>query len=102
MPIYQYKCTECNELVEALQRMSDPLLTDCPACGASALVKQLTAAAFKLKGTGWYETDFKTSGSKTDKATQASEPKQADSSKTANSSTASNEAASSNESASIT
>lgn len=48
--------------MEALQKMSDPVLVDCPACNAPALRKQLTAAAFKLKGSGWYETDFKNSG----------------------------------------
>lgn len=50
--------------MEALQKMSDPVLTDCPACKQPALRKQLTAAAFQLKGTGWYETDFKNSGKK--------------------------------------
>lgn len=50
--------------MEALQKMSDPKLTDCPECKGSGLQKQLTAAAFKLKGTGWYETDFKNSGAK--------------------------------------
>jgi len=50
--------------MEALQKMSDPLLSDCPSCESPALRKQLTAAAFKLKGTGWYETDFKNSGAK--------------------------------------
>jgi putative FmdB family regulatory protein len=62
MPIYQYKCQDCEHQLEALQKMSDPLLVDCPSCGHPALRKQLTAAAFKLKGTGWYETDFKNSG----------------------------------------
>ncbi|GHA11780.1 hypothetical protein GCM10008090_21950 [Arenicella chitinivorans] len=62
MPIYQYRCAECGHSLEALQKMSDPKLTDCPACDAPALTKQVTAAAFKLKGTGWYETDFKNSG----------------------------------------
>jgi len=64
MPIYQYRCTDCGHQMEALQKMSDPKLTDCPKCHAPALQKQVTAAAFKLKGTGWYETDFKNSGSK--------------------------------------
>ena len=64
MPIYQYQCAECGHQMEALQRMNDPKLTDCPECKAPALKKQLTAAAFKLKGTGWYETDFKNSGKK--------------------------------------
>ncbi len=64
MPIYQYQCAECGHSLEALQKMSDPKLTDCPQCNAPALQKQITAAAFKLKGTGWYETDFKNSGKK--------------------------------------
>lgn len=62
MPIYQYRCDQCQHELEALQKMSDPKLVDCPKCAAPALRKQLTAAAFKLKGTGWYETDFKNSG----------------------------------------
>lgn len=64
MPIYPYKCQDCDHQFEALQKMSEPLLVDCPECGNSSLRKQLTAAAFKLKGTGWYETDFKNSGKK--------------------------------------
>jgi len=66
MPIYQYQCADCGHQLEALQRMGDPKLTDCPECETPALKKQLTAAAFKLKGTGWYETDFKNSGKKPD------------------------------------
>jgi len=62
MPIYQYQCQECGHELEALQKMSDAKLTDCPACGAAALKKCVTAAAFRLKGSGWYETDFKNSG----------------------------------------
>jgi len=64
MPIYQYQCTGCGHQLEALQKISDPKLTECPACNESMLKKQVTAAAFKLKGTGWYETDFKNSGKK--------------------------------------
>lgn len=64
MPIYQYQCADCEHAFEALQKMSDPKLVDCPECQAPALKKQVTAAAFKLKGTGWYETDFKNSGKK--------------------------------------
>lgn len=66
MPIYQYACGNCGHAMEALQKMSDAPLTDCPKCGEPALSKQLTAAAFKLKGTGWYETDFKNSNKNTD------------------------------------
>ena len=59
MPIYAYKCEACGHAKDVLQRMSDPLLTDCPDCGAPAFKKQLTAAGFQLKGSGWYVTDFK-------------------------------------------
>lgn len=59
MPIYAYRCEACGHELDALQKISDAPLTDCPACGAAALKKQLTAAAFRLKGGGWYETDFK-------------------------------------------
>ncbi len=59
MPIYAYRCEDCGHELDALQKISDPPLTECPACGASALTKQITAAAFRLKGSGWYETDFK-------------------------------------------
>jgi putative FmdB family regulatory protein len=64
MPIYQYQCTDCGHGLEALQKMSDPKLVDCPECNNPTLKKQLTAAAFKLKGTGWYETDSKNIGKK--------------------------------------
>lgn len=64
MPIYQYQCDQCQHELEALQKMSDPKLVDCPECDSPSLRKQVTAAAFKLKGTGWYETDFKNSGAK--------------------------------------
>ena len=59
MPIYAYKCESCGFAKDVLQKMSDPLLTDCPTCGASAFKKQVTAAGFQLKGSGWYATDFK-------------------------------------------
>ena len=59
MPIYAYKCETCGHAKDVLQKMSDPLLTDCPACGKATFKKQLTAAGFQLKGTGWYVTDFK-------------------------------------------
>ena len=63
MPIYEYQCAACGDLHEALQKISDPPLTDCPACGRATLRKKVSAVAFRLKGSGWYETDFK-SGSK--------------------------------------
>ena len=59
MPIYAYKCESCGHRQDVLQKMSDPLLTQCPACGAQTYVKQLTAAGFQLKGSGWYVTDFR-------------------------------------------
>ncbi|MCY4164782.1 MAG: zinc ribbon domain-containing protein [Gammaproteobacteria bacterium] len=62
MPIYEYECRECGYRFDALQKMSDPPLTDCPACGQPSLKKLLSAPHFRLKGSGWYETDFKNSG----------------------------------------
>ncbi|MDH5205610.1 MAG: zinc ribbon domain-containing protein, partial [Hylemonella sp.] len=59
MPIYAYKCASCGHAKDVLQKISDPLLTDCPACGQATFSKQLTAAGFQLKGSGWYQTDFK-------------------------------------------
>ncbi|NKN33071.1 FmdB family zinc ribbon protein [Marichromatium bheemlicum] len=59
MPIYEYRCEACGHEMEALQKISDAPLTDCPACGKSELKKQISAAGFRLKGGGWYETDFK-------------------------------------------
>jgi putative FmdB family regulatory protein len=69
MPIYAYKCESCGFAKDVLQKMSDALLTDCPSCGASAFKKQLTAAGFQLKGSGWYATDFKGGASATATAT---------------------------------
>jgi putative FmdB family regulatory protein len=59
MPIYEYRCTSCGHELEALQRLAEAPLLVCPACDAAALVKQVSAAAFQLKGSGWYATDFK-------------------------------------------
>lgn len=64
MPIYEYRCTECDHELEALQKMSDALLTDCPKCAKPALTKKVSAAGFRLSGSGWYETDFKSGGKK--------------------------------------
>ena len=60
MPIYGYQCRNCGHELDALQKMSDDPLTDCPACGEPQLKRQLSAPRFRLKGGGWYETDFKT------------------------------------------
>ena len=59
MPIYAYKCESCGHAKDVLQKISDAPLTDCPACGKSTFSKQLTAAGFQLKGSGWYATDFR-------------------------------------------
>lgn len=59
MPIYAYKCNACGFAQDVLQKMSDPVLTECPGCGRASFAKQLTAAGFQLKGSGWYATDFK-------------------------------------------
>ncbi|MDO5624346.1 MAG: zinc ribbon domain-containing protein [Pseudomonadota bacterium] len=59
MPIYAYKCASCGFAKDVLQKMSDAPLTQCPSCGADAFAKQLTAAGFQLKGSGWYVTDFR-------------------------------------------
>lgn len=59
MPIYAYQCESCGYARDVLQKLSDVPLTDCPQCGASSFKKQLTAAGFQLKGSGWYVTDFR-------------------------------------------
>ncbi len=63
MPIYAYKCAECSHELDVIRKVSDPPLTECPNCGKPALVKQITAAGFHLKGGGWYVTDFRDGGS---------------------------------------
>lgn len=73
MPIYAYKCESCGHSKDVLQKMSDAPLTDCPACGKSSFSKQLTAAGFQLKGSGWYATDFK-GGASTPAAGKAEVP----------------------------
>ncbi|MEY2781251.1 MAG: hypothetical protein RL307_955, partial [Pseudomonadota bacterium] len=72
MPIYAYKCAACGHAKDVLQKISDAPLTTCPACGAEQFTKQLTAAGFQLKGSGWYATDFKGSGASATAATAAS------------------------------
>ena len=63
MPIYAYRCSSCGHAKDVLQKLSDAPLTTCPACGTEAFAKQVTAAGFQLKGSGWYATDFKGGGS---------------------------------------
>jgi putative FmdB family regulatory protein len=64
MPIYEYRCTDCGHRLEALQRLADQPLLVCPACSKESLTKLMSAVGFQLKGSGWYATDFKHSGSK--------------------------------------
>ena len=64
MPIYEYQCEACNKELEVLQKISDAPLEICPDCGEASLRKKVSAAAFRLKGSGWYETDFKTGDKK--------------------------------------
>jgi putative FmdB family regulatory protein len=60
MPIYEYRCEACGAELEKLQKISDPVLRECPECGRETLVKLVSATSFRLKGSGWYESDFKT------------------------------------------
>ena len=64
MPIYEYRCSNCGHQQDYLQKVSDPVMTMCPACGQETYSKQVTAAGFQLKGSGWYATDFKGGGRK--------------------------------------
>ncbi len=65
MPIYEYACNSCGHELEIIQKMSDEALEECPNCHKNTLKKQISASAFQLKGTGWYETDFKNKKSNT-------------------------------------
>lgn len=77
MPIYAYKCTDCGHEKEVLQKISDAPLTDCPDCGQPSMAKQVTAAGFQLKGSGWYVTDFRNKDSG-GKAAKPADPGSAD------------------------
>lgn len=72
MPIYAYRCSACGHAKDVLQKLSDAPLTTCPACGAESFSKQVTAAGFQLKGSGWYATDFKGGGAAAPAAAGAS------------------------------
>ncbi len=81
MPIYAYRCSACGHAKDVLQKLSDAPLTTCPACGADAFGKQVTAAGFQLKGSGWYATDFRGGSSAAAPASApAAEPAKAESS----------------------
>ena len=81
MPIYAYKCGSCGHAKDVLQKISDDPLTVCPSCGAPSFTKQITAAGFQLKGSGWYATDFKGGGSPAPAADKAADAKPAESGK---------------------
>lgn len=84
MPIYAYKCGTCGHAKDVLQKISDAPLTVCPACGAEAFSKQVTAAGFQLKGSGWYVTDFRGgSGGSSAPATEAKSESKTESSASA-------------------
>ncbi|MEW6705600.1 MAG: FmdB family zinc ribbon protein [Pseudomonadota bacterium] len=89
MPIYAYRCADCGHTKDVLQKLSDPVLTTCPACGKDSFAKQLTAAGFQLKGSGWYVTDFRggNAGSNT-KSSGDTKPEPAKSDSTASASSA--------------
>jgi putative FmdB family regulatory protein len=74
MPIYEYVCSHCKHKLEALQKITEAALTTCPACHAESLVKQVSAAGFQLKGSGWYATDFRSSGQKPPAGADAAKP----------------------------
>jgi putative FmdB family regulatory protein len=78
MPIYEYRCTACGHQKDHLQKMSDAPLTTCPACGAETYTKQISAAGFQLKGSGWYATDFKGGSSSAGSASPKTEAAKAD------------------------
>ena len=92
MPIYAYRCESCGLAKDVLQKMSDDVLTDCPACGAATFKKQLTAAGFQLKGSGWYATDFRNGSSSGEKPAASATAPVADASKPAEATPAKSEA----------
>ena len=104
MPIYAYRCDACGFAKDVLQKISDVPLTDCPECGKAAFKKQLTAAGFQLKGTGWYVTDFRNggsgsgSGSSSSPKTESSSAASTSSEASSGSSTSSSTSASANDS----
>ena len=73
MPIYEYECKACGHYMEAVQKISEPPLLKCPECNKRKLIKLVSSPSFKLKGTGWYETDFKHKGKKPEKKAETAE-----------------------------
>lgn len=99
MPIYEYECRACGHNFELIQKLSDPLLVNCPKCAQPTLKKLISPVAFRLKGTGWYETDFKNTRKTEEVSTQQNDnggkvddsPKQADSNSSNSSSNSTND-----------
>lgn len=89
MPIYEYQCTKCEHRLEALRKISDPPLLECPDCGTPNLNKLVSAASFRLKGGGWYETDFKTGSKKQLAESESASPKSTEPAKSTGGGTAS-------------
>ena len=87
MPIYEYECNECEHKLEVIQKINEEPLKECPECGDDSLRKLVSAASFRLKGTGWYETDFKDKKPKrdTEKSTDKDDKKKKNDSKSGNS-----------------
>ncbi len=105
MPIYEYQCTDCGHKLEKLQKISDDPLRDCPSCEEPSLNKLVSAAAFRLKGSGWYETDFKTGKKKnvsgsSDSGSSGSDSSSSDSKSSSSSDSSSNKSSSKNDSSS--
>ncbi len=95
MPIYEYQCEACSHLLEAIQKLSDAPLVDCPECGEAKLKKKISAVSFRLKGSGWYETDFKTGDKKNLAGDKSSDKSGADGSSGGGSSTSADKSSSS-------
>jgi putative FmdB family regulatory protein len=98
VPIYEYACKECNHTLDALQKMSDAPLVDCPECGKPQLRRLISAPRFRLKGEGWYETDFKKDKQRNLSSSDAEPPKEKASDKPAKADTGGTDTAKSTES----
>ena len=77
MPIYEYRCEKCGHEFDIIQKMSEDALTTCPVCSKASLIKLMSSSSFQLKGTGWYQTDFKTKPS--EKPAKSEKPEKTDS-----------------------
>lgn len=98
MPIYEYQCDSCDYRMEKLQKINDDPLKECPECNQTTLKKLISAVAFRLKGSGWYETDFKTGSKKNVSSDTSDSPSKSDSSDSSNSSSSSTDSGSASKS----